>query len=229
MKALRQLGFIEGWRNGENIDDVIDWLDQHGPVIVGVDWFSEMNHPGADGFVSVTGRQEGGHCFEIVRYDLSVPRPYFLCLNSWGHWGPLDGYFKLSIADMDRLLFTRHGDVAVASEITPPPPPLPPEPELPPLPPEPDPWYPWQDLLTVPEYKREGLVIRVRSTRELHYLLAFDLEGSEAAIPIGGPMFWAQNLEALRRIDDRGRHPDYPDARFFVQRIQVRHRADWNA
>ena len=80
------------------------------PVIVGTPWFKGMNKPGANGFVSLTGANEGGHEYLALGIDYSEKSITFL--NSWGaDWG-VNGRFKVRFEDFAKLLKAR-GDVVV--------------------------------------------------------------------------------------------------------------------
>jgi Papain family cysteine protease len=88
-KVIQQKGFIGGYRWCFGIEDVRDSVIAHGPVVIGIPWFSGMYETGKWGIVNVTGDMVGGHCITITGYH---PRKWtpsgrveaFRWRNSWG-------------------------------------------------------------------------------------------------------------------------------------------------
>ena len=140
LKGLNSLGLIGSYLWATTLNDVITWLSLKGPVMVGTNWYEGMFNPDANGFVQLTGNPIGGHAYMI--YGVNNDERYVYCQNSWGTgWGQ-GGLFKMSFADLNRLLFQEGGEAACALEPSlapPPPPPAPaPEPPTPPAPPAPN-------------------------------------------------------------------------------------------
>lgn len=55
------------------------------PVLMGTVWKSGMFRADADGFLNLTGRDEGGHAYLVNRYNLA--RDAYFTPNSWGGQG----------------------------------------------------------------------------------------------------------------------------------------------
>ena len=91
VKACRRLGLISEYRWSFGIDDVIDALIGHGPVVLGVNWYEGMYATGSNGLLEVSGRKVGGHA--ILAFGYMVHHPVIggdvvLLHNSWGRrWG----------------------------------------------------------------------------------------------------------------------------------------------
>lgn len=102
LKSAQKLGYIKAYAPLTSKAAIIDWLENHGPVVFGMDWLSGMETPSADGFVSVSGAFEGGHCVygngDLHGFDL---------VNSWAVvWGD-KGHFYMTPTNFDR---TMNGD-----------------------------------------------------------------------------------------------------------------------
>jgi hypothetical protein len=108
-KAAVAEGWITGYSHAFGLDQALAAL-QAGPVIIGVNWHSDMDNPGPGGVVHVGGTIRGGH--EVCVVGCDADKKTVRVLNSWGpHWGD-KGYFTLSWADFGRLL-NEQGDVTV--------------------------------------------------------------------------------------------------------------------
>lgn len=102
MKVLKRKRLIEEYRWCFGLKDVLKTISQHGPVVIGVNWRTSMFETDSDGFLSVSGRNEGGHAVEL--HGISAKGGYVIGTNSWGRdWGQ-EGRFKLHFEDLDRLL-----------------------------------------------------------------------------------------------------------------------------
>lgn len=116
-KAMKARGRLSAYAFATTMAQVDEWLDNHGPVVWGTDWTSDMFNPDADGVVSATGPVEGGHCF------LNVDKLYhptrgklYECVNSWGTGWAKGGHFFIKEADFARLLAAQ-GDACLALEL----------------------------------------------------------------------------------------------------------------
>jgi hypothetical protein len=123
-KAARALGLATGYTHAFSYDALRSAL-QLGPVLIGIDWYSSMFDPRADGQIVVdkSSGLAGGHELMIREYDAANDVAWVD--NSWGmSWGVNGrGYFKG--ADL-RTLLADGGDVTVLTfTTTPVPPPLP--------------------------------------------------------------------------------------------------------
>lgn len=110
-------------------DDVLLALGRRG-VIIGVAWLDDMFETDADGFIHASGNIAGGHCTylrgvkvawqENATHDTPkfVDREQTVILgrNSWNRsWG-IDGDFKITLSDLDKLL-AMDGEAAVLEPI----------------------------------------------------------------------------------------------------------------
>jgi hypothetical protein len=113
MAILKDIGYIQEYRWGQTVDDVIDWLIQHSPVVVGTTWKSDMFEPDRTGLIHPTGSVEGGHAYLCYRYDAIHDQLWFL--NSWGiDWG-IKGRFCMYSKEFEELL-ADNGEACTAIE-----------------------------------------------------------------------------------------------------------------
>jgi hypothetical protein len=83
-KAARKLALIRSYGWAFSLNGLIHAL-RSGPVIVGVPWFSGMDHPDRNGLIEATGEIRGGHEFLIRGWQPSGPLDgVFTADNSWG-------------------------------------------------------------------------------------------------------------------------------------------------
>lgn len=109
-KYLTQRGIISEYRWCFGLQDVLLTLSHIGPVGLGIWWYTGMFYPDADGFITPTGQQEGGH--EVELHGISASGKYVIGTNSWGRdWGQ-NGRFKLRFGELERLL-NEQGDAFV--------------------------------------------------------------------------------------------------------------------
>jgi hypothetical protein len=102
IKILNREGYIEEYRWGFGLMDLILAVGYVGPVAVGTWWYEGMFDPATCGYVHVTGEQAGGHCYLIN--GVSVKNRTLTIHNSWGAgWGN-NGEALISWDDMDQLL-----------------------------------------------------------------------------------------------------------------------------
>jgi hypothetical protein len=90
------------------------WRLQHQPVLVGSVWKTGMDRPDADGFVSVTGTDRGGHEYLVRGYQPGARGQdgYLVADNSWSErWGD-KGSFKIRLSDWETLR-AQQADVTV--------------------------------------------------------------------------------------------------------------------
>jgi hypothetical protein len=107
-KALYNAGMISGYQHIFTLEDTLKALSIY-TVISGMNWFSNMFTPDADGRVHPIGTIEGGHEVEAYKVDTKLGRIWFY--NSWGNWG-IGGTFYLTWADFADLL-SQQGDATV--------------------------------------------------------------------------------------------------------------------
>lgn len=227
MRAARYFNIIAEWRNAQSMQDILDWLAFKGPMIIALDWDDGFFRPDANGFVRPVGNIVGGHQFLCNGYDESAGIVKHLkCPNSWGDvWG-VRGNFNLPLDVAEDFIFNRRGQAVATLEV----------PTVIPTP-EPTHGYPYQQWLTVQEYRDNGLIRYVNSSYELHYLLGIKLNivaqlgltlalsVKGAADPIG-PL--ENNLDLFNRLSPVGTLPEALDTVYMIQRIQARHHGgDW--
>lgn len=103
-RACKRAGTIGSYRWCRTVEDVRDTIVRHGPVVLGVAWYSQMYDAPA-GEVTVAGRLVGGHAILAHGYDPAHPRwgEGFWWVNSWGPayglrgrgFVPIDAFSKL--------------------------------------------------------------------------------------------------------------------------------------
>jgi hypothetical protein len=127
MKALKQLGHLEGFLWAQRFEDGITWCLTRGPVCVGTNWYGSMFDPTPEGFVKITAGAgiAGGHEWLIRGADKK--RAVALAVNSWGpkwnakatgRWGKTKlpaGHFLIDFETLSRL-FHEDGDVVSGIE-----------------------------------------------------------------------------------------------------------------
>lgn len=90
-KICRGRAHFKSYRWAFGIDDVLDTIVAHGPVVLGIDWHAAMDQPRPSGLLDIGGPVRGGHAILArgVRFntrlkgeprDLTVVR----LRNSWG-------------------------------------------------------------------------------------------------------------------------------------------------
>lgn len=109
-QGSKQLGFESGYTHATTVQAMADAL-QHGPVIIGINWYEGFDNPDSSGLVKISGSVRGGH--EIVVRGVKITERRFRPDNSWSAaWGD-QGSFEFSWDDMDRLL-SEQGDCTVS-------------------------------------------------------------------------------------------------------------------
>lgn len=122
IQVAQSLGHYREYRWAFGLDDLIMAVGYKGPAVLGLNWYSGMFRPDADGYIHPTGAVEGGHC--ITALGVSVTRREFLLANSWGpawsmcQWGArvLAGHCKVTFEDMGFLL-EQNGEACIPVRI----------------------------------------------------------------------------------------------------------------
>ena len=101
LQKAKDNGWILAYSALNTEADITSWIENHGPVVFGTDWYEGMFTPDKDGTVHITGADQGGHCYygngDVTPGDYSD-------VNSWGtSWG-VGGHFKETKADFQKLL-----------------------------------------------------------------------------------------------------------------------------
>jgi hypothetical protein len=112
--AMRTRGRLAAFAFAHSTDEINQWIDSKGPVVVGTTWTNDMFEPDANGYVKPTGGPAGGHCYLLL--DRIDEEDAYLFQNSWGgSWG-LGGRFKMKRADFDGLL-SDYGEACCSLEL----------------------------------------------------------------------------------------------------------------
>lgn len=111
-KAMKNRGRLTTYAFANGKDEILTWLRQKGPIVVGTDWTSDMFEPDANGFVKPTGSVEGGHCYLLY----GVLGDVLLFKNSWGDGFGVDGSFKMKVDDFGTLM-QAWGEAIVSVEL----------------------------------------------------------------------------------------------------------------
>lgn len=101
-KVVAGLGAMAEYRWAFGLHELAMGVGYKGPAVLGLNWYSGMFDPDADGFVRPTGSIAGGHA--ILCRAVSVSRRTFTLHNSWGPGWGMAGDCVVSWDDMERLL-----------------------------------------------------------------------------------------------------------------------------
>jgi hypothetical protein len=117
-RAARDRGLVSAWWNAFTVDEVLDLLladnadwPHTGPVIIGVNWYTDMLDLDEHGFVRVGGHVVGGH--EVCLIGANQTTETLFGINSWDSMR----LFRLSFADFRRLLEQEDGDAIFPVEV----------------------------------------------------------------------------------------------------------------
>lgn len=113
-KALVEAHEISGYEHAFSLAQALQAL-MVTPVIVGVNWYTDMFEPDSSGLVRPRGSLAGGHEFVMDSYDATTAIVGFT--NSWGtSWG-VAGRFFMTTGDFATLL-AQDGDVTSFVPVT---------------------------------------------------------------------------------------------------------------
>lgn len=113
-KAGMEKGYFSQYTHPFGFDHFLGTL-QLQPVIVGTNWYDDMFDTNSKGFVSVSGSVAGGH--EYLCLGVNMASKYVTFLNSWSNTWGLNGRFRMSFPDFQRLL-NEDGDVTAPIGVT---------------------------------------------------------------------------------------------------------------
>jgi len=113
LTVLKNKGLISGWRNAEDINDLLRSWSYYRPPVFALRWLSGMSRPDRTGRVRYIGKQEGGHC--LCGASIEISRWWFSSTKLWlqQSWGPdhgKNGRVWISIADLE-LAINDNGQV----------------------------------------------------------------------------------------------------------------------
>lgn len=121
-KVLLREGFIGEYRWAFDAATILDHLLAVGPVVVGTNWYKDMDTPDANGVIHIGGNKEGGHEYLLIgghrdRKFKSIGRkPVVRIVNSWGvGWGQRGRAWML-LEDLERLMH-EDGEASIANEV----------------------------------------------------------------------------------------------------------------
>lgn len=101
-KVVQALSHMTEYRWCFGLDDLILAVGYAGPVVLGLNWYQGMYNPNDKGFLTPTGRFQGGHA--ILCNGVNIKQERLTLHNSWGKdWGN-KGEAYISFDDMRRLL-----------------------------------------------------------------------------------------------------------------------------
>jgi len=110
-KAMQARHWLREYRWGFSIDDVLDALAWHGPIVVGTNWRDAMYDPRPSGLVDVSGPVVGGHAWLLRGLSLhprlpgeTLTEPVVRARNSWGPSYGAGGDLFIRVADLAGLL-----------------------------------------------------------------------------------------------------------------------------
>lgn len=112
-KTVNAIGHMPEYRWAFGIDDVIDTLSHYGPLVLGINWYSDMFNTDTNGFIKPTGTLSGGHAILANGIQIrerkgfwwkDLPEPIIRLHNSWGNsWG-VNGEAFIYASDLSKLL-----------------------------------------------------------------------------------------------------------------------------
>lgn len=112
-KVLRLAGQLVRYGFATSIIPLVDHVLTIGPVVMGTDWYADMNEPDRTGLVAITGALEGGHAW--LCYGIDTAHQLAYGRNSWGReWGTR-GNFRIRLADLAELV-RRDGEACAPVE-----------------------------------------------------------------------------------------------------------------
>lgn len=111
-KAMKARGRLTTYASARTMNEVLDWVRQNGPLVVGTDWTYDMFEPDANGYVKPTGGEAGGHCYLLY----GVVDDTLLFKNSWASDFGINGSFKMKVNDWTTL-FQAYGEAWTAVEL----------------------------------------------------------------------------------------------------------------
>jgi len=120
-KTVNSLGHMPEYRWAFGIDDVLRTLSEHGPVVLGVNWYEGMFNTNEKGFIAPTGNLAGGHAIlaKGVKFRKregfwwkDLPEPYVILHNSWGTGWGVNGDAYILASDLE-ILLNQQGEACV--------------------------------------------------------------------------------------------------------------------
>lgn len=108
-KAAQEAGWIHEYRWAFGEPELALGIFEIGPAVIGVNWYTDMHNPDADGIIRPTGNLSGGHCVCVrgrltdVQFSFGLATVYVI-RNSWGRGWGRDGECYILDSDMAALI-----------------------------------------------------------------------------------------------------------------------------
>lgn len=99
-KAAKAEGYISAYHHAFTTKGMLRAL-QHGPVIIGINWYEGFDNPDPDGIVSIAGVVRGGH--EVLVRGVDLESGLLHLDNSWGPLWGAKGSFSMTLDTWARL------------------------------------------------------------------------------------------------------------------------------
>lgn len=102
-KTAVRRGYAKGFNHAFRFDDTLAMLAKRA-IGIGAWWYNSFDQPDHTGLVQLTStsRRRGGH--EFVLDELDVEHEQVWAQNSWGNGFGIEGRFRFSFDDLERLL-----------------------------------------------------------------------------------------------------------------------------
>lgn len=112
-KVLQAAGQISSYQWTWELQPAVNHILEVGPLVIGINWYEKMSNPTREGYITPSGRLQGGHA--ILCYGADTRKARISLQNSWGpNWGS-DGKCYLSFEDFEQLL-SEDGECCTAIE-----------------------------------------------------------------------------------------------------------------
>ncbi len=121
MKVLKDAGYISVYEWAFDVERTVRQVLEVGPVVIGVNWYSDMMSADTKGFIHPTGPIVGGHAIMVKGLNLDMKctdgtTGAFRLINSWSERWADGGKCWLSLSAAAKLI-SEWGEVAVAKEL----------------------------------------------------------------------------------------------------------------
>lgn len=115
VKFLKALGNVTSYYWAFDLNTIVQYLLNYGPMVVGTNWYNSMFSPNRSGIIRATGDLAGGHAYVLNGVD--TRKRLIRIKNSWGRYWGNSGFAYISFADMAKLIAAQ-GEACVAVEKT---------------------------------------------------------------------------------------------------------------